>query len=298
MSEIMQKLPQDPLHPLIQPFFDEATGTISYVVYDAPHGRAAIVDPVWDFDPQEGTTQTLGIDRVIAFVRAQQLTLDWILETHAHADHLSAAQYVKQQLGGRIAIGAHIRAVQQVFQGIFNLGADFARDGSQFDYLFAEGEQFQIGALTAEAVFVPGHTPADMAYHIGNYVFVGDTLFMPDVGTARCDFPGGDAHALYGSIQKLLALPDETQLMMCHDYPPTDRAPAWQCSVGEQRLRNIHVHDGVDEASFIAMRQARDAGLAKPRLLYPSIQVNIRAGHLPSPEANGKVYLKMPVSVG
>lgn len=294
----MPTLPQDPLQPLIQSFFDDATGTISYVVYDAPQGHAAIIDPVWDFDPQAGSMQTTGIERVIAFVRSQQLTLDWILETHAHADHLSAAQYVKQQLGGRIAIGAHIREVQQVFSGIFNLGADFARDGSQFDVLFAEGEQFQIGRLTAEAIFVPGHTPADMAYRIGTHVFVGDTLFMPDVGTARCDFPGGDAHTLYRSIQKLLALPENTQLWMCHDYPPTDRAPRWQCTVADQRAHNIHVHEGVDEASFVAMRQARDATLAKPRLLYPSIQVNIRAGHLPSPEANGKVYLKMPVSVG
>jgi glyoxylase-like metal-dependent hydrolase (beta-lactamase superfamily II) len=294
MQPFLSSSPQ----PHIESFFDAVTGTVSYVVYDAPYGHAAIIDPVWDFDPQAGATQTTGIDRLIAFVQAQQLTLDWILETHAHADHLSAAQYVKQQLGGRVAIGAHIREVQQVFQGVFNLEHDFACDGSQFDYLFTEGEQFQIGALTCEAMFVPGHTPADMAYRMGNTVFVGDTLFMPDVGTARCDFPGGDAHVLYRSIRKLLALPPETELLMCHDYPPTERAPAWQCSVGEQRLRNIHVMDGIDEASFVAMRQARDAGLDKPRLLFASIQVNIRAGHLPPAERNGTIYLKMPVHIG
>jgi glyoxylase-like metal-dependent hydrolase (beta-lactamase superfamily II) len=286
-----------PTRPLVQSFFDPATSTFTHVVYDRVGGHAAIVDPVLDFDAASGRTRRDSADEVIAFVRARNLTVDWILETHAHADHLSSAPYMKEQLGGRIAIGEAIRRVQGVFKPIFNLEPGFATDGSQFDHLFADGERFSIGELQAQAWHVPGHTPADLAYVIGDAVFVGDTLFPPDVGTARCDFPGGDAHALFRSIQRLLALPTDTRLYMCHDYPVTDRAPVALCTVGEQREANIHVHDGVEEAQFVAMRQARDATLAMPRLILPSIQVNVRAGHLPPPEADGRRYLKLPVDV-
>lgn len=281
--------------PLVQSFFDPATGTFTHVVFDRVGGHAAIVDPVLDFDPASGRTRRDSADQVIAFVREQGLTVDWILETHAHADHLSAAPHLKAQLGGRIAIGEAIRRVQGVFKPIFNLEADFPTDGSQFDHLFTDGEAFSIGDLQATAWHVPGHTPADLAYVVGDAVFVGDTLFPPDVGTARCDFPGGDAHALYRSIQRLLALPAETRLFMCHDYPQTEREPVAECSVGEQRVGNIHVHDGVAEHAFVAMRQARDATLGMPRLILPSIQVNVRAGHLPPPEADGRRYLKLPI---
>lgn len=284
-------------HALVQSFFDPATSTFTHVVYDQAGGRAAIIDPVLDFDSASGRTRHDAADAVIAFVRAKGLAVDWILETHAHADHLSSAPYLKAQLGGRIAIGEAIRRVQGVFKPIFNLEPGFATDGSQFDHLFADGEVFSIGALRAQAWHVPGHTPADLAYVIGDAVFVGDTLFPPDVGTARCDFPGGDAHTLYRSIQRLLALPADTRLFMCHDYPVTDRAPVAVCTVAEQREGNIHVHEGVDEAAFVAMRQARDATLAMPRLILPSIQVNVRAGHLPPPEADGRRYLKLPVDV-
>lgn len=281
--------------PLVQSFFDPATFTFTHVVHDRVGGHAAIVDPVLDFDPASGRTRRDSADQVIAFVRDHGLTVDWILETHAHADHLSAAPYLKAQLGGRIAIGEAIRRVQGVFKPIFNLEADFPTDGSQFDHLFTDGESFSIGDLQATAWHVPGHTPADLAYVVGDAVFVGDTLFPPDVGTARCDFPGGDAHALYRSIQRLLALPAETRLFMCHDYPQTDRAPVAACTVGEQRAANIHVHEGVVEGDFVALRQARDATLGMPRLILPSIQVNVRAGHLPPPEADGRRYLKLPI---
>ena len=282
------------MNPTVEAFYDEVTGTVSYVVYDRPAGRAAIVDPVLDFDAKAGRTHTASADRLIEFVRQQALTVDWILETHAHADHLSAAQYLKRELGGRIAIGERIRQVQGVFERLFNLAED-TRPDARFDHLFGDGERFRIGELEAEAIFVPGHTPADVAYRIGDAVFVGDTLFMPDVGTARCDFPGGNAHALYQSIRRLLSLPGETRLFMCHDYPPAGRAPQWQSTVAEQRRDNLHVHDGVDEAAFVAMRQARDAALEMPNLILPSIQVNIRAGALPPAEANGVRYLKLPV---
>lgn len=283
--------------PIVQSFFDQATSTFTHVVYDRAGGHAAIVDPVLDFDAASGRTRHDSADQVIAFVREQGLTVDWILETHAHADHLSSAPYLKAKLGGRIAIGEAIRRVQGVFKPIFNLEPGFATDGSQFDHLFAEGEVFHIGALQAQAWHVPGHTPADLAYVIGDAVFVGDTLFPPDVGTARCDFPGGDAHALYRSIQRLLALPADTRLFMCHDYPATERAPSAMCTVGEQRQGNIHVHEGVSEDGFVAMRQARDATLAMPRLILPSIQVNVRAGQLPPPEGDGRRYLKLPIDV-
>lgn len=282
--------------PHVQSFFHEDTSTFTHVVYDRPGGRAAIVDPVLDFDGASGRTGTQSADEVIAFVQREQLTLDWILETHAHADHLSAAPHVKRRLGGQIAIGAPIQRVQGVFKKLFHLEEGFAADGSQFDHLFADGDTFQIGTLTATVWHVPGHTPADMAYQVGDAVFVGDTIFPPDVGTARCDFPGGDAHQLYQSVQRLLALPDDTRLFMCHDYPPTDRSPQGMCTVGQQRQRNIHVREGIDEASFVAMRQARDATLAMPRLILPSVQVNIRAGEMPPAEADGRHYLKLPIN--
>lgn len=279
----------------IHPFFDTATWTVSYVISDTATGRAAIVDPVLDFDPKSGTTDTHSADRLIAHITQAGLAVDWILETHAHADHLSAAHYLKSRVGGRIAIGEHIRDVQRVFQKFYNLGRDFLPDGNQFDCLWRDGERFRIGSIDAQALFVPGHTPADMAYLVDDALFVGDTLFMPDVGTARADFPGGDAHTLYRSIQRLLALPPATRVFVCHDYPPDGREPAWESTVAEQRARNIHVHDGVDEASFVARRQARDATLEAPTLILPSIQVNVRAGQLPPPEDDGRRYLKIPI---
>jgi len=284
------------MHPTIQPFFDPATWTVTYVVYQRERAECVIIDSVLDYDPKAGRTSTESADKVIAFVREHALHVEWILETHAHADHLSAAPYLKHHLGGRIAIGKNIRHVQGVFKAIFNLEPEFRLDGSQFDHLFEEDETFAIGGLTGKAIHVPGHTPADMAYQIGDAVFVGDTLFMPDVGTARCDFPGGDAHALYRSIRKLLDLPGGTRLFMCHDYPPEGRGPAWETTVSAQRERNIHVHDGVSEAQFVAMRKARDATLSMPTLILPSVQVNIRAGELPPPEANGMRYLKIPLN--
>lgn len=280
----------------VKAFFDPATWTVSYVVFDAPGGHCALVDSVLDYDPKSGRTRTDSADQLIAFVREQNLTVDWILETHAHADHLSAAPYLRKHLGGKIAIGGKITQVQNVFKGIFHLEPEFATNGSQFDHLFEDGDTFAIGALQAQALSVPGHTPACMAYQVGDAVFVGDTLFMPDVGTARCDFPGGNAHTLYQSVRKLLSLPAETRLFMCHDYPPEGREAQWECTVADQRARNIHVHDGVSEAAFVAMRTKRDAGLAMPVLILPSVQVNIRAGELPPPEANGVSYLKIPLN--
>ncbi len=280
----------------VKAFFDPATWTVSYVVFDAPGGHCALVDSVLDYDPKSGRTRTDSADQLIAFVREQNLTVDWILETHAHADHLSAAPYLRKHLGGKIAIGGKITQVQNVFKGIFHLEPEFATNGSQFDRLFEDGDTFAIGALQAQALSVPGHTPACMAYQVGDAVFVGDTLFMPDVGTARCDFPGGNAHTLYQSVRKLLSLPPETRLFMCHDYPPEGREAQWECTVADQRARNIHVHDGVSEAEFVAMRTKRDAGLAMPVLILPSVQVNIRAGELPPPEANGVSYLKIPLN--
>lgn len=280
----------------VKAFFDPATWTVSYVVFDAPGGHCALVDSVLDYDPKSGRTRTDSANQLIAFVREQNLTVDWILETHAHADHLSAAPYLRKHLGGKIAIGGKITQVQNVFKGIFHLEPEFATNGSQFDHLFEDGDTFAIGTLQAQALSVPGHTPACMAYQVGDAVFVGDTLFMPDVGTARCDFPGGNAHTLYQSVRKLMSLPPETRLFMCHDYPPEGRAAQWECTVADQRARNIHVHDGVSEAEFVAMRTKRDAGLAMPVLILPSVQVNIRAGELPPPEANGVSYLKIPLN--
>lgn len=284
------------MSPQVQAFFDPATWTVSYVVFDTPGGHCALVDSVLDYDPKSGRTRTTSADKLIAFVREQHLTVDWILETHAHADHLSAAPYLRKALGGRIAIGGKITQVQNVFKGIFHLEPEFATDGRQFDHLFQDGETFAIGQLQAQALSVPGHTPACMAYQVGDVVFVGDTIFMPDVGTARCDFPGGNAHTLYQSIRKLLSLPPETRLFMCHDYPPAGREVQWECTVADQRQRNIHVHDGVSEDDFVAMRTQRDATLEMPVLILPSVQVNIRAGELPPPEANGVSYLKIPLN--
>jgi len=281
------------MNPHIQAFFDPVTATVTYVVHDG--SACAIIDSVLDYDPKSGRTHTGSADQVANYVRAQGLTLQWLLETHAHADHLSAAPYLQRQLGGVIAIGQSIRTVQGVFKRVFNLEPEFQLDGSQFGHLFADGETFKIGALTATAIHVPGHTPADMAYLISDAAFVGDTMFMPDVGTARCDFPGGDAHQLYRSIQRLLGLPGGTRLFMCHDYPPNGREAHWQTTVTEQRHANIHVGDGISEAEFVAMRTQRDATLAMPTLILPAIQVNIRAGHFPPPEDNGVRYLKIPV---
>ncbi|QEL57278.1 MBL fold metallo-hydrolase [Chromobacterium paludis] len=279
----------------IASFHDDATETICHVVYDQAGGHAAIVDPVLDFDSKSGRTAHRFADRLLAFLAEQSLTLQWILETHAHADHLSAAAYLKQRAGGRIGIGRRIGEVQAVFKRVFNLEAGFACDGSQFDQLFEDGDVFRIGQLEARVLALPGHTPADIGYQVEDAVFVGDTLFMPDVGTARCDFPGGDAVQLYRSIRKLLALPDATRLFLCHDYPPPGRQPAWCVTVAEQRRANLHARDGVDEAAFVAMRQARDATLDMPRLILPAIQVNIRAGQLPPAEDNGVRYLKLPL---
>lgn len=284
------------MQPIVQGFFDPATWTVSYVVYAAAGSDCAIVDSVLDYDPKAGRTSTASADRLIAFVREQRLRVEWILETHAHADHLSAASYLKTALGGRVAIGERIRAVQGVFKKVFNLESGFRLDGSQFDHLFADGETFRFGELQGQAMHVPGHTPADMAYRIGDAVFVGDTLFMPDVGTARCDFPGGDARTLYRSVRRVLDLPGESRLFMCHDYPPDARAPQWETTVAKQRAGNIHVRDGIGEEEFVRMRTARDRALEMPTLILPAIQVNIRAGQLPPPEANGVSYLKIPVN--
>jgi len=281
----------------IKAFYDQITGTITYTIYDEVGGHAAIIDPVLDYDPKSGRTQTRLADQVIEFIHQQQLTLVWILETHAHADHLSAARYLQIKLGGRIGIGEHITQVQTVFKKMFHLEADFAVNGSQFDHLFADNETFQVGRLTGRALFVPGHTPADMAYQFNDAVFVGDTLFMPDVGSARCDFPGGDAHTLYQSVQRLFALPPATRLFMCHDYPPAGRDAAWETTVAEQRANNIHLRDAISEAEFIRVRQARDATLEMPVLILPSVQVNIRAGDMPPPEDNGVSYLKTPLNM-
>lgn len=284
--------------PAIRAFFDEPTFTVSYVVHDPVTREAAIIDSVLDYDPASGRTSRASADAVIAHIRAEDLKVTWILETHAHADHLSAAPYLQAQLGGRIAIGDQITKVQTVFGTIFNEGADFARNGSQFDHLFHDGDTFRIGNLHAIALHVPGHTPADLAYVIGDAVFVGDTLFMEDYGTARADFPGGDARRLYRSIRRLLSLPPETRLFMCHDYKAPNRDHyTWESTVAAQRAHNVHVHDGVSEDAFVAMREARDKTLGMPRLILPSIQVNIRAGHMPEPESNGTRYLKIPLDL-
>lgn len=280
----------------VRAFFDEATFTVSYVVHDPATKRAAIIDSVLDYDPASGRTSFQSADAILAYVQQENLTVDWLLETHAHADHLSAAPYLQAKLGGKLAIGAEIVTVQTIFGKLFNAGTEFARDGSDFDRLFKDGDQFQIGTLPAMALHVPGHTPADLAYVIGDAVFCGDTLFMPDYGTARADFPGGDARQLFRSIRRLLSLPAATRVFLCHDYKaPGRESYAWETSIGAERAANVHVHDGVTEDEFVAMREARDATLAMPRLIMPSVQVNMRGGHLPPPEENGIRYLKIPL---
>lgn len=285
------------MKPQIQAFFDDATWTVSYVVYDQRGGHCALIDSVLDYDPKSGRTRTQSADRLIEFVQSQRLTVQWILETHAHADHLSAAHYLRDKLGGKIAIGAAITQVQEAFKGIFHLETTFRTDGYPFDHLLHNDEMFHIGQLQAKAIAVPGHTPACIAYLMGDAVFVGDTLFMPDVGTARCDFPGGSANTLYHSVRRLLSLPASTRLFMCHDYPPVGRCAAWQTTVADQRALNIHVHDGITEDDFVAMRKRRDATLEMPVLMLPAVQVNIRAGEMPPPESNGVTYLKIPVNL-
>jgi glyoxylase-like metal-dependent hydrolase (beta-lactamase superfamily II) len=278
------------MKPQIEGFFDPVTSTVTYVVYEGPGSACAIIDPVLDYDAKSGRTHTTAADRVIAFVRAKELSVAWLLETHAHADHLSGAPYLAAELGGQTGIGAAISKVQRAFAGVF------PTNGARFDHLFGPDESFMIGRLQARALHVPGHTPADIAFHIGDAVFVGDTMFMPDVGSARCDFPGGDAAALYRSVQRILALPDDTRLFMCHDYPPNGRAPAWETTVAAQRSGNIHLHDGVGEADFVAMRTRRDDTLEMPALILPAIQVNINAGQMPAPDENGVRYLRIPVN--
>ncbi|MFO7580641.1 MBL fold metallo-hydrolase [Nitrosomonas halophila] len=284
------------MQPNIQAFFDSATWTVSYVVFDEPGGHCAIIDPVLDYDPKAGRTKNTSADKLIEFVQSERLTVDWILETHAHADHLSSADYLKSKLGGKTAIGDHIPNVQRVFKQLFNMEDSFNPDGSQFDHLFADGDTFEVGRLQGKVLFVPGHTPADLAYQFADAIFIGDTMFMPDVGTARADFPGGDARQLYRSIQKLLAFPAETRLFMCHDYPPTDRPVAWETTVAAQHAHNIHVHDGVSEDEFVGMRTARDATLEMPVLILPSVQLNVRAGKMPPAEENGVAYFKIPIN--
>ena len=279
----------------IRSFFDPATYTVTHVVSDPATKRAAIIDSVLDYDPKSGRTATRSADAVITHVRDAGLTVDWHLETHAHADHLSAAPYLKAQLGGRIAIGEHIRDVQRVFKGLFN-AADLRTDGGEFDHLFQDGETFAIGQLQARVLHTPGHTPACVSYVVGRDAFVGDTLFMPDYGTARCDFPGGDARVLYQSIRKLLALGDDLRLHLCHDYMPGGREVRWQTTAGEERLRNVHVREGVTEDEFVQMRTARDRTLDMPVLMLPAVQVNARAGRLPPAEDNGVSYLKIPLN--
>ena len=285
----------------VEGFFDPATSTISYLVLDRRTLHCAIVDSVLDYDPKSGRTRTVHADRLVERVRELNATLQWILETHVHADHLSAAPYLKERLGGQVVIGAQITAVQKFFGQLFNAGSNFAHDGSQFDRLLSDNETFQIGSLQVRAMHTPGHTPACMTYVVsdsaGAAAFVGDTLFMPDYGTARCDFPGGDARMLYRSIQRILGLPPDTRLYMCHDYLPEGRAPRFVSTVAEQGASNIHVHQGVSEEDFVVMRQRRDATLDMPVLIFPSVQVNMRAGKLPEPESNGTRYLKIPLDV-
>jgi glyoxylase-like metal-dependent hydrolase (beta-lactamase superfamily II) len=286
------------MQPTVTPFFDEPTFTYSYVIQDPQSNRCAIIDSVLDFDYAAGSSSTVQADRLLAFVEQQKLTVEWILETHVHADHLSAAPYLKERTGARVGIGAKITTVQKTFGKVFNAGTEFARDGSQFDQLFEDGDLIRIGSLQGQALHTPGHTPACMTYCFGDAAFVGDTLFMPDYGTARCDFPGGDAAALYRSIHKLFTLADNTRLFMCHDYKaPGRKEYANETTVADERRDNVHVHEGISEADFVRMRTERDRTLGMPRLILPSVQVNMRAGRMPPAEDNGQVYLKVPVNL-
>lgn len=286
---------QRPAHPRVTAFFDEGTYTVTYVVRDPGGTACAVIDPVLDYDPKSGRTATRSADRVIDHVREHGLEVHWILETHVHADHLTGAPYLREALGGRVAIGARVTAVQETFGTLFNVEPSFARDGSQFDRLLSDGDRLSVGALTVEVMETPGHTPACLTYVVGDAAFVGDTLFMPDFGSARCDFPGGDARQLYRSVKRILALPPETRLFMCHDYAPGGRDYAWETTVAEERRANIHLRDGIDEDSFVSMRTERDKQLAMPVLLLPSVQVNMRAGAFPPAEDNGVSYLKLPL---
>ncbi|WP_300974869.1 MBL fold metallo-hydrolase [Sphingomonas sp. LHG3406-1] len=284
--------------PQVKAFFDEPTFTVSYVVSDPQTKRAAIIDSVWNFDQSSGRTSLDSADRIVAYAQQQNLTVDWILETHAHADHLSAAPYLQEKLGGKMAIGREIVTVQGVFGKIFNEGTEFARDGSQFDRLLDDGDVLAIGGIPVIALHVPGHTPADMAYVIGDALFTGDTMFMPDYGSARADFPGGDARQLYRSVRRLMKLPDATRVFLCHDYKAPNRDQfAWETTMLAERTGNVHIHEGVSEDDFVAMRTQRDATLSMPKLILPSLQVNMRGGHLPEPEENGVSYLKQPVNL-
>lgn len=285
------------MNPIVKCFFDEVTNTATYVVRE-PHGQScAVIDSVLDYDANAGRTSTSSADAVIEYIRENSLTCEWILETHAHADHISAAPYLKNALGAKIAIGEHIPDIQRVFGGIFNAGKTFKSDGSQFDALFKDGETFHIGQMPVIVIYTPGHTPACVSYQIGNAVFVGDTLFMPDYGTARCDFPGGNAATLYQSVQKLFALPDDTRMFLCHDYTADGRDKfIWETTVGIQKASNIHIHQGVSEREFVKMRNGRDKTLGLPKLILPSIQMNMRAGELPPPEDDGHHYLKIPIN--
>ena len=283
------------MRPNVHAFFDPDTWSLTYIVQDPNSGSCAIVDPVLDYEAASGQTTTESADEVVAKVEAENLTVEWILETHVHADHLSAAPYLQRRLGGKIGIGAHITEVQNIFGNLFNAEPEFHRNGSQFNQLFADGDTFAIGGLTVTAMHTPGHTPACMTYYIGDSLFVGDTLFMPDFGTARCDFPGGNASALYQSIQRLFTLPPETRIFMCHDYMPNGREMRYESTVGEQKKFNIHLHDGISEDEFVTMRSAKDKTLGMPALMLPSVQVNMRAGELPPPEDNGIRYLKIPL---
>jgi glyoxylase-like metal-dependent hydrolase (beta-lactamase superfamily II) len=284
------------MHPIVQGFFDPATNTVSYIVHDPATRMAAIIDPVMDFTPNNGRTGTASADTLLAHIRDQGLTVQWLLETHAHADHLSAAHYLRERTGAPIVIGGHIADVQHIFAPVFGAD-DVTPDGSAFDRLVGDGDTLPLGDLTIQVIHTPGHTPACVSYHVGDALFVGDTLFMPDYGTARADFPGGDAATLYRSIRRLLALPPGTRMFVGHDYlPPSRTEPAWETTVRDQRARNVHVHDGVSEAEFVAMRTARDARLDAPRLILPSLQVNIRAGAMPPPSPEGQVYLRIPVN--
>ena len=284
------------MKPIVKGFFDPDTWTVSYVVYEKLGSPCLIIDSVLNYDHKSGRTKTKSADELIDFVKANQLSTEWILETHAHADHVSAAPYLKSKLDGKIAIGDHISAVQEVFKKVFNLEESFPTDGSQFDYLLKDGQEIPFGNLGFKSLFVPGHTPACRAYQVGDSVFVGDAIFMPDVGTARCDLPGGDAHTLYQSMQKILSLPGDTRLFMCHDYPPNGRPIHFETTVADQKKSNIHMHDGITEAEFIQMRSKRDATLDMPVLILPSIQINIRAGEMPPKEENGITYLKIPIN--
>jgi glyoxylase-like metal-dependent hydrolase (beta-lactamase superfamily II) len=297
-EQVRRAVSGDAARPEITTFFDEATFTASHVVHDPATRAAAVIDSVMDYDPASGRTSFDNADQIVGYVEAEGLKVEWLLETHAHADHLSAAPYLQRELGGQLVIGAAIKTVQQVFGKVFNEGTEFRRDGSQFDRLLEDGDRFSVGNVSAIALHVPGHTPADMAYVVGDAAFVGDTMFMPDYGTARADFPGGDAHQLYRSIRRLMQLPDETRVFLCHDYRalPNRTTFAWETTIGSQRTGNVHMHEGVTEEEFVAMRTARDATLDMPDLILPSVQVNMNAGHLPEPEDNGTRYLKIPLN--